>query len=119
MVTEADVWEALAGVPDPEIPVASLVDLGVIKSVAVEDGHVARHHVDVPAKRLEAAAHDLVRCVERLETGRRSAGVRPEHAWNPVSSSGTGLSRHRAAPPPGAPERHDLLTPRRSAPPRA
>jgi len=35
MVTEAQVWEALAEIPDPEIPVISLVDLGVIRSVDV------------------------------------------------------------------------------------
>src|ERR671918_2936107 len=39
-VTEAEVWEALAEIPDPELPVISLVELGVIKSVAVEDGRV-------------------------------------------------------------------------------
>jgi ring-1,2-phenylacetyl-CoA epoxidase subunit PaaD len=39
-LTEADVWEALAEIPDPEIPTISLVDLGVIRDVAVEDGHV-------------------------------------------------------------------------------
>ena len=39
-VTSAEVWEALAEIPDPEIPVVSLVDLGVVKDVAVEDGHV-------------------------------------------------------------------------------
>ena len=39
-VTDADVWAALSEIPDPEIPVISLVDLGVIKSVAVADGHV-------------------------------------------------------------------------------
>jgi ring-1,2-phenylacetyl-CoA epoxidase subunit PaaD len=39
-VTEADVWEALGEIPDPEIPVISLVDLGVIKDVSVDDGHV-------------------------------------------------------------------------------
>ena len=32
-LSEQDVWEALSGVPDPEIPDVSLVDLGVIKSV--------------------------------------------------------------------------------------
>jgi ring-1,2-phenylacetyl-CoA epoxidase subunit PaaD len=42
-VTDADVWAALAEIPDPEIPVISLVDLGVIKDVSVEDGHV---HID-------------------------------------------------------------------------
>jgi len=40
MVTEAEVWEALETIPDPEIPVISLVDLGVIRSVDVSDGHV-------------------------------------------------------------------------------
>jgi ring-1,2-phenylacetyl-CoA epoxidase subunit PaaD len=40
MVTEAQVWEALAEVADPEIPVVSLVDLGVVRNVRVEDGRV-------------------------------------------------------------------------------
>ena len=35
-LTEAAVWDALAEIPDPEIPVISLVDLGVVKSVEVE-----------------------------------------------------------------------------------
>ena len=40
MVREAQVWEAHEEIPDPEIPVVSLVDLGVIRSVDVENGHV-------------------------------------------------------------------------------
>ena len=40
MVTTNDVWAALAEIPDPEIPDISLVDLGVIKSVAVEGERV-------------------------------------------------------------------------------
>jgi ring-1,2-phenylacetyl-CoA epoxidase subunit PaaD len=40
MVTVDDVWAALAEIPDPEIPVMSLVDLGVIKDVEVEGGRV-------------------------------------------------------------------------------
>jgi ring-1,2-phenylacetyl-CoA epoxidase subunit PaaD len=36
MVTTEQVWDALAEIPDPEIPVISLVDLGVIRDVAVE-----------------------------------------------------------------------------------
>jgi ring-1,2-phenylacetyl-CoA epoxidase subunit PaaD len=39
-LSEQDVWEALAGVPDPEIPDVSLVDLGVVKSVSVEGREV-------------------------------------------------------------------------------
>ena len=40
MVTVERVWEALAEIPDPEIPTISLVDLGVVRDVAVENGHV-------------------------------------------------------------------------------
>ena len=37
---ERRVWKALAGIADPEIPAISLVDLGVIGSVAVDDDRV-------------------------------------------------------------------------------
>jgi ring-1,2-phenylacetyl-CoA epoxidase subunit PaaD len=40
VVGAAEVWGALAEIPDPEIPVVSLVDLGVIRSVSVRNGHV-------------------------------------------------------------------------------
>jgi ring-1,2-phenylacetyl-CoA epoxidase subunit PaaD len=40
MVTEAEVWEALAEIADPEIPVISLVDLGVIRSVDAQNSRV-------------------------------------------------------------------------------
>jgi len=40
VVGEAQIWEALEEIPDPEIPVVSLVDLGVIRSVDVANGHV-------------------------------------------------------------------------------
>jgi ring-1,2-phenylacetyl-CoA epoxidase subunit PaaD len=39
-LTEADVWAALAEIPDPEIPVISLVDLGVVRDVEVAEGRV-------------------------------------------------------------------------------
>jgi ring-1,2-phenylacetyl-CoA epoxidase subunit PaaD len=40
VVTEAQVWDALSELLDPEIPVISLVDLGVIRDVAIENGSV-------------------------------------------------------------------------------
>jgi ring-1,2-phenylacetyl-CoA epoxidase subunit PaaD len=40
MVTADQVWDALAEIPDPEIPVISVVDLGVVRDVRVEDGRV-------------------------------------------------------------------------------
>ena len=35
---EEHVWEALAGVPDPEIPAVSVVDMGMIRDVSVDEG---------------------------------------------------------------------------------
>lgn len=40
MVTADVVWDALAEIPDPEIPTVSLVDLGVVREVEVEAGRV-------------------------------------------------------------------------------
>ncbi|HTR33015.1 MAG TPA: 1,2-phenylacetyl-CoA epoxidase subunit PaaD [Gaiellaceae bacterium] len=40
MVSADEVWAALAEIPDPEIPVVSLVDLGVIRDVQVDGAHV-------------------------------------------------------------------------------
>jgi ring-1,2-phenylacetyl-CoA epoxidase subunit PaaD len=40
VVTAEEVWAALAEIPDPEIPVVSLVDLGVVRDVDVEGERV-------------------------------------------------------------------------------
>lgn len=40
MVTAEQVWEALAEIPDPEIPAISVVDLGVVRDVHVEGNRV-------------------------------------------------------------------------------
>jgi ring-1,2-phenylacetyl-CoA epoxidase subunit PaaD len=40
VVSEEQVWDVLARIPDPEIPVVSLVDLGVIRDVIVENDRV-------------------------------------------------------------------------------
>jgi ring-1,2-phenylacetyl-CoA epoxidase subunit PaaD len=36
--TAAAVWAALETVPDPEVPVISVVELGVVRTVAIDDG---------------------------------------------------------------------------------
>jgi ring-1,2-phenylacetyl-CoA epoxidase subunit PaaD len=40
MVSPEQVWSALAEVADPEIPAVSLVDLGVVRAVDVEDDRI-------------------------------------------------------------------------------
>ena len=36
-VSEAQVYEWLADVPDPEIPVLSILDLGIVREVTIKD----------------------------------------------------------------------------------
>ena len=36
-----EAWEVLRGIPDPEIPVISIVDLGIVRDVTVEGTEVA------------------------------------------------------------------------------
>jgi ring-1,2-phenylacetyl-CoA epoxidase subunit PaaD len=73
MVTQKQVWEALAQIPDPEIPVVSLVDLGVIRDVAVENGTV---RVDFTPTFLGCPALEVMRdaMAERI----RALGAEPE-----------------------------------------
>lgn len=68
VVSDDQVWEALASVPDPELPALSLVDLGVVRSARVEGGRVRVELVPTflgcPAmeemrRRAEAALHAL------------------------------------------------------------
>jgi ring-1,2-phenylacetyl-CoA epoxidase subunit PaaD len=73
MVTEADVWEALAEIPDPEIPAVSLVDLGVVRKVGVEDGKV---RVEFTPTFLGCPALEVMR--DQMAARIRELGAEPE-----------------------------------------
>jgi ring-1,2-phenylacetyl-CoA epoxidase subunit PaaD len=73
MVTVERVWEALAEVPDPEIPVISLVDLGVVRDVEVDDGRV---RVEFTPTFLGCPAVDVMR--DRMEEAVRALGGEPQ-----------------------------------------
>jgi ring-1,2-phenylacetyl-CoA epoxidase subunit PaaD len=111
MVTEAQVWDALAEIPDPEIPVISLVDLGVIREVAVTNGNV---RVDFTPTFLGCPALEVMRdaMAERI----RELGAEPEihvsmdDSWSTDRITPAGREKLRAsgfAPP----------SPRETAPP--
>jgi ring-1,2-phenylacetyl-CoA epoxidase subunit PaaD len=65
-LTPGDVWAALAEIPDPEIPVLSLVDLGVVRDVRV-DGDCVR--IELTPTFLGCPALDVMReqTAERIE----------------------------------------------------
>jgi ring-1,2-phenylacetyl-CoA epoxidase subunit PaaD len=73
MVTAGQVWDALAEIPDPEIPVVSLIDLGVVRDVTVENGTV---RVDFTPTFLGCPALEVMRdaMAERI----RALGAEPE-----------------------------------------
>ena len=73
MVTPAAVWEALAGIPDPEIPVISVVDLGVVKDVAV-DGERVR--IEFTPTFMGCPALETMRA--RMEETIRDLGAEPQ-----------------------------------------
>jgi ring-1,2-phenylacetyl-CoA epoxidase subunit PaaD len=73
MVTETAVWDALAEIPDPEIPVISLVDLGVVKSVAVEAGRV---RIEFTPTFMGCPALDVMRT--QMEAAVTALGGEPE-----------------------------------------
>jgi ring-1,2-phenylacetyl-CoA epoxidase subunit PaaD len=73
MVTAERVWEALAEIPDPEIPTISLVDLGVVRDVEVEDERV---RVAFTPTFLGCPALEVMRT--RMEEAVRSLGAEPE-----------------------------------------
>ncbi|HSB39809.1 MAG TPA: 1,2-phenylacetyl-CoA epoxidase subunit PaaD [Gaiellaceae bacterium] len=113
-MTEAEVWKALAGVPDPEIPVISVVDLGVVRAVRVEDGHV---HVEFTPTFLGCPALEAMRSqmAERIA----ELGAEPEvevvldDSWSTDRITPEGREKLRRAgfapPTPRSPEGPQLV----------
>jgi ring-1,2-phenylacetyl-CoA epoxidase subunit PaaD len=98
MVTVAEVWAALGEIPDPEIPVISLVDLGVIRSVAVDGGQV---HIELtptflgcPA--LEAMRSALEQSVAALG-GEADVRVITDDSWSTDKITPAGREKLREA----------------------
>jgi ring-1,2-phenylacetyl-CoA epoxidase subunit PaaD len=98
MVTTADVWEALAEIPDPEIPVISIVDLGVVKDVEVEDGTV---HVDFTPTFMGCPALEVMQ--RAMEAKISDLGATPEitvrldDSWSTDDITSEGREKLRAA----------------------
>jgi ring-1,2-phenylacetyl-CoA epoxidase subunit PaaD len=98
VVTSDQVWTALAEIPDPEIPVISLVDLGVIKSVHV-DGRRVRiaftpTFMGCPA--LDRMRVDMEAAVEELG-GEPEIDVVLDDSWSTDHISAEGREKLREA----------------------
>jgi ring-1,2-phenylacetyl-CoA epoxidase subunit PaaD len=98
VVTEAQVWEALSQVPDPEIPVISVVDLGVVREVRVDQGRV---HVEFTPTFLGCPALEVMR--EQMAERIAELGAEPEvevvldDSWSTDRITPAGREKLRAA----------------------
>ena len=98
MVTAAQVWDALAEIPDPEIPVISLVDLGVVRDVAI-DG--ARVRVEFTPTFLGCPALEVMRdaMAEKVRElgGEPDVHVISDDSWSSDKITPQGREKLRAA----------------------
>jgi ring-1,2-phenylacetyl-CoA epoxidase subunit PaaD len=98
VVTAADVWDAFEQIPDPEIPVISLVDLGVIRSIDVHKGHV---RVEFTPTFLGCPALEVMkRALEESVTalgGEPDVRVIQDDSWSTDRITPTGREKLRAA----------------------
>jgi len=94
VVTAEQVWAALDEIPDPEIPVISLVDLGVIRSVDVSDGHV---HVEFTPTFLGCPALEFMkRAIEDKVPGAEVEVVQDD-SWSTDKITAAGREKLREA----------------------
>ncbi len=113
-MTAEEVWEALAEIPDPEIPVISIVDLGVVKDVSVRDGTVT---VDFTPTFMGCPALDTMKLA--MEATITDMGAEPDirvrldDSWSTDDITADGREKLRAAgfaPPTARPaERMELV----------
>jgi len=103
MVTEAQVWDALAQIPDPEIPVISLVDLGVVRDIDIDDRRV---RIEFTPTFLGCPALEVMR--DAMADSIRALGAQPEiqvlldDSWSTDRITAEGREKLRAsgfAPP--------------------
>ena len=114
MNTEEKIWNMLEEVPDPEIPVVSVVDLGMVRRVTVGDDsveiEVSPTYSGCPATEVieESILAKLRR--EGLESVTIKRVLSPPWTTDWISDSGRGkLREHGIAPPAASAGKWELL----------
>jgi ring-1,2-phenylacetyl-CoA epoxidase subunit PaaD len=83
VTTLARLWEALGRVPDPEVPVVSVVELGIVRDVRLDDGTVVvtvtPTYSGCPAT--EAIARDICTALAHAGIGAARMETRLSPAW--------------------------------------
>jgi len=101
-------WQVLRGVQDPEVPVVSVVDLGIVRDVAVEGDSivvaVTPTYSGCPAT--EAIEHSIVAAVDAAGLGPTRIRMQRAPAWTSdwISAEGRAKLHSYGIVPPGAVE---------------
>ncbi|MDH3440201.1 MAG: phenylacetate-CoA oxygenase subunit PaaJ [Gammaproteobacteria bacterium] len=114
MSSEAEIWSWLEDVPDPEIPVVSVIDLGIVRKVTVRDSsvevEVAPTYSGCPAT--EVIEDSIVRSLQEKGIGDVSVKRVLAPPWTTDWISETGREKLRAygiAPPEATSGKRALL----------
>lgn len=94
VVEEAQVWQALEEIPDPEIPVVSLVELGVIRSVDVSKGHV---RIEFTPTFLGCPALEFMKRAIEEKVPEAEVAVITDDSWSTDKITPAGREKLRAA----------------------
>ena len=109
ILTEADIWTALESVKDPEIPVLSVVDMGIITKVVSRtfDGSSIAHIIMTPTfvgcPAIGVMKKDIYDAVSKLGFDEVEVVVDMETAWTSdrmKSEAKLKLEKFGIAPPP-------------------
>ena len=84
MTTADTAWQILAGVPDPEIPVISVIDLGIIRRVEVDGDRVV---VDVTPTYSACPATQVIAEDVRNALAQAFSQVTVNTVWSPAWST--------------------------------
>ncbi|GAB1430677.1 phenylacetate-CoA oxygenase subunit PaaJ [Ignavibacteria bacterium] len=110
MISPEDVWCALHDVKDPEIPTLSIVDMGIITNVKVENGHIkvsmTPTFVGCPA--IEVMRKDVELRIAEMNPESVEVEVNLDVPWdtNRITDNGrAALKKFGLAPPP----RYDMV----------
>ncbi|GAA1146479.1 phenylacetate-CoA oxygenase subunit PaaJ [Kribbella jejuensis] len=115
MVTDTEILEAVGDVPDPEVPVLTIADLGILRGLRHEAEQVV---VTITPTYSGCPAMDLIRHEVELTldhlgvTGRVETVLSPAWTTDWMTEAGKAkLKDYRIAPPPAARHRSRANTP--------
>ena len=106
-ITEPDIWDALREVPDPELPIVNLVDLGVILRIELDQPARSARVLLMPTfsgcPAIEIMRGQIRECLEQLGLAAQ-VDVTREQCWSSdrISPAGRAALSHAGVAPPGS-----------------